>query len=99
MRYSTSSSQPLPNLSASSPPHLVPTAAQPGQSGITDAFGNGSGPTAGTQSTNTSFNPSSFVEDSDKPEVMALIERKAEHGFGYIVYMRFAKRTEGAKDV
>ena len=29
--------------------------------------------------------------------MMELIERKAEYGLAYIMYMRFARRTEGVK--
>ena len=87
----------LERLAAASPP--TPPAA--GQNGFTDAFGNGtgngSGTTAGTQSTNTSFNSSSSFEHSGKPETTELTERKAEYGLAYIVYLRFARRTEGVK--
>ena len=87
----------LERLAAASP--STPPAA--GQNGFTDAFGNGtgngSGTTAGIQSTNTSFNSSSSLEYSGKPETTEFTERKAEYGLAYVVYMRFARRTEGVK--
>jgi len=85
-------------LAAASP--STPSAtAQPGQNGFTDIFGNGngSGTTAGTQSTNNSFNSSASLDYIGKPETTELIERKAEYGLAYVVYMRFARRTEGVK--
>jgi len=60
-------------------------------------YENGTRSSSGTLSTHTSFNPSSSLEHSNKHEAIELIERKAKRGLAYVVYMRFARRTDGVK--
>jgi len=70
-------------LPPSDPLH-PPTATRSGQNGFTDAFGNGSGTTARTQSTIQC--------------VLAFgTQRMAEDGLAYNVYIRVARRIKGAK--